>query len=301
MLLSMTGHGEFTHQSGPLTCMVEVRTVNNRHLKLVLRSEEALSVLESDIEKVVRETVKRGSIVISLKGRRQENPDSLSPKQSLFDLPLLKGYLTQAREAAGLDQSGEVLLAACLALPGVALRGSDSGSANLEEEWPVWETALRGALEKLQAMRSREGQAMARELISLQQSIQEEATAIAERAPEVVRNHREKLIYRLETAFAQAGLERKVEPQEILRECAMLAERLDISEEIVRLGSHLDQFVRFIEKDDSPGRKFDFLIQEMLRETNTIGSKASDLEIAHRVVEIKGLLERIRELVQNVE
>lgn len=301
MLLSMTGHGEFTHQAGLLTCVVEVRTVNNRHLKLVLRSEESLSVLESDIEKVVRETVKRGSVVVSLKSRRQDGPDGTSLRQNLLDLPLLKGYLAQAREAAGLSQTGETLLAACLSLPGVALRGTEVGAANLEEEWPVWEAALRGALAKLQTMRAREGQAMARELLSLHQSIQGETRAIVDRAPEVVRLHREKLRSRLETAFSQAGLERKVEPQEILRESAMLAERLDISEEIVRLGSHLDQFVRFIEKDESPGRKFDFLIQEMLRETNTIGSKASDLEIAHRVVEIKGLLERIRELVQNVE
>jgi len=106
---------------------------------------------------------------------------------------------------------------------------------------------------------------------------------------------------RLESAFSQSGLERNVEPHEILRETALLAERLDISEETVRLNSHLDQFKRFVEREESPGRKFDFLIQEMLRETNTIGSKASDLDVAHRVVEIKGLLERIRELVQNVE
>ena len=113
--------------------------------------------------------------------------------------------------------------------------------------------------------------------------------------------HREKLRSRLEVAFAQSGLEKRVEPHEVLREAALLAERLDIGEEIVRLGSHLTQFTRFMKQDESTGRKLDFLLQEMLRETNTIGSKASDLEIAHRVVEIKAYLERIRELVQNVE
>ena len=296
----MTGHGECTRESNSLCCVVEVRAVNNRHLKMVFRSDDTHSVLEPDVERVLRETIKRGSVMVSFKSKRLA-PSSSQGDKPLINSSLLQSYLSQIHAAASLEKSGEILAAACLQLPGVLLTNGNEVATSLEEEWPLWESALRGALEKLQKMRQREGMAMARELLALHANIKTEAKSIAERAPEVVKLHREKLRSRLETAFSQAGLERRVEPHEVLREAAMMAERLDISEEAVRLSSHMDQFARFVEHEESPGRKFDFLIQEMLRETNTIGSKASDLEIAHRVVEIKGLLERIRELVQNVE
>jgi len=300
LLCSMTGHGESTRESDSLGTVVEVRSVNNRHLKLVFRAEEPLANLEAEVEKVLRETVKRGSIVVTFKSKRKK-PVQGSASQTLIDGNLLRNYLCQIREAIGMAGSGEILAAACVQLPGVVLTGNLAGSISLEEEWPQWEATLREALHHFQAMRLREGAAMARELMALHDAIHAEALAISERAPEVVKLHRERLRSRLESAFSQSGVERNVEPHEILRETALLAERLDISEETVRLNSHLDQFKRFVEREESPGRKFDFLIQEMLRETNTIGSKASDLEVAHRVVEIKGLLERIRELVQNVE
>jgi uncharacterized protein (TIGR00255 family) len=296
----MTGHGECMRESDALSTVVEVRSVNNRHLKMVFRADEALACLEGEVEKVLRETVKRGSLTVTFKCKRTKPAQALAT-QSLIDGSLLQNYIRQTREATGMVGSGEILAASCLHLPGVVLAANQSGSVSVDEEWPQWEATLREALAKFQAMRLREGAAMARELMSLHRLIQVEARAVAERAPEVVKLHREKLRTRLEAAFSQSGMERHVEPHEILRETALLAERLDISEEVVRLGSHLDQFARFVEHEESPGRKFDFLIQEMLRETNTIGSKASDLEIAHRVVEIKGLLERIRELVQNVE
>lgn len=296
----MTGHGECTRESDSLGTVVEVRSVNNRHLKMVFRADDSLACLEGEVEKVLRETVKRGSVSVTFKCKRNK-PAQSPATQSLIDGNLLQSYIRQTREATGMVGSGEILAAACLHLPGVVLSANLSGSVSVDEEWPQWEATLREALAKFQSMRLREGASMARELMALHDAIQTETRAISERAPEVVKQHREKLRSRLETAFSQAGLERHIEPHEILRETALLAERLDISEETVRLNSHLNQFARFVEREESPGRKFDFLIQEMLRETNTIGSKASDLEIAHRVVEIKGLLERIRELVQNVE
>ncbi len=298
----MTGHGESTRESDSLSTVVEVRSVNNRHLKMVFRSDEALACLEGEVEKVLRETVKRGSLTVTFKCKRNKS-DLATASQPLIDCNLLQNYIRQIREATGVVGSTEILFvaAACLQLPGVVLATNQPNSIPVDLEWPQWEATLREALAKLQSMRLREGASMARELMALHGAIQTEARAIADRAPEVVRQHREKLRTRLETAFNQAGLDRRLEPQEILRETALLAERLDISEETVRLASHLEQFARFVEREESPGRKFDFLIQEMLRETNTIGSKANDLEIAHRVVEIKVLLERIRELVQNVE
>ncbi len=296
VLCSMTGHGEFSQQCGALLCVAEVRSVNNRHLKVVLRADESLLAMEAEVEKVARDTVRRGTLMISLKSRRQDGSNG-----PVIDAQILRNYIQQIRSAAHLDSSGEILVAACLALPGVAQTGAVSSQEDLEKNWPVWESTIRGALAKMQSMRLREGEAMAQELTSLHDAIRQETKAIADRSPEVVKLHREKLRSRLEVAFAQSGLEKRVEPHEVLREAALLAERLDIGEEIVRLGSHLTQFTRFMKQDESTGRKLDFLLQEMLRETNTIGSKASDLEIAHRVVEIKAYLERIRELVQNVE
>ena len=155
------------------------------------------------------------------------------------------------------------------------------------------------ALDALQAARAKEGRAMAAELIGLGRSITDHLGRIADRGPMVVQAYHKRLTDRIQALVLEQGV--TVEPGDLIREVAILADRCDISEEIVRLRAHLAQYMAIIEEPESSGRKLEFLLQEMGREINTIGSKANDIEISRAVVDVKAILEKIRELVQNVE
>ena len=172
-------------------------------------------------------------------------------------------------------------------------------SSMLEQDWPLIEQALEEALANLEQMRQQEGRAMQRDLRANCQTVLDELDQIAARAPAVGDAYQTRLTERLNKLLADFGT--RIEAADVIREVGMFAERCDISEEIVRLRSHIDQFRSILEASDASGRKLDFLTQEMFRETNTIGAKANDAEIARHVVEIKASIERIREMVQNVE
>jgi uncharacterized protein (TIGR00255 family) len=169
----------------------------------------------------------------------------------------------------------------------------------VEHDWPVIEEALRDALDHLQQMRAREGEAMAADMLANHAVIVAEVDAIQGRAPVVVEAYAQRLRDRLNALLAEHEV--RVEPADIVREVGIFAERSDIAEEIVRLRSHLEQFDQIMRSGDSVGRKLEFITQEMFRETNTIGSKANDADIARHVVEIKAAIERMREMIQNVE
>jgi uncharacterized protein (TIGR00255 family) len=169
----------------------------------------------------------------------------------------------------------------------------------MDEEWPLLERVLEQALDRLQAMRQEEGRAMAQELLQLRDQIAAELGAIRARIPSVAAAYRDRLLERVRALLAE--LDVKIDRSDLIKEVAIFAERSDIAEEVVRLASHLDQFRDVVAEPESAGRKLEFLTQEMFREANTIGSKASDVDISRHVVEIKGALEKIRELVQNVE
>jgi uncharacterized protein (TIGR00255 family) len=174
-----------------------------------------------------------------------------------------------------------------------------ASSFSLEDDWPALEKVLEQALGRLQAMRQEEGRAMAQELLALRDLIARELAHVRVRVPAVAEAYRDRLLDRVRVLLADVNVE--VGPADLIKEVAIFAERSDIAEEVVRLASHLEQFQDVINEPESAGRKLEFLTQEMFRETNTIGSKASDVEISRHVVEIKGALEKIRELVQNVE
>jgi uncharacterized protein (TIGR00255 family) len=191
-----------------------------------------------------------------------------------------------------------VVLAQTLGLPGVA---AEPGIAPvvIDDDWPILQKVLADALTKLQAMRLEEGRAMELEFRSYQRQIAEALNRIRDRAPQVVASYRDRLQERVSSLLSELDL--KIDRSDLIKEVAIFAERSDIAEEITRLASHLDQFLEIMQEPESPGRKLEFLTQEMFRETNTIGSKANDIEISRQVVEIKGTLEKVRELVQNVE
>ncbi len=303
MLLSMTGQGQAMVTQGGNTVQAEVRSVNNRFLKVGVRCGELFNELAPRIERVVQTQVRRGTVNLNLRV-------SAAGLDSAYRLnrDVIAGYQQQLRDI--LDGSGETssveLMAAVLALPGV----TDEGGSNREQVealWPSIETAVLQSLKQLNEMRAIEGQAMLRDLAQNLEIMSLRLQDIEHRAPHVSQVYHQRILDRIQQLMAAAGgLENTgatpgVWSVDLIREVAVYADRCDFSEEVVRLRSHLDQFRRLLDDSDSQGRKMDFLIQEMVRETNTIGSKGNDAEIAGYVVDLKTCIERMREMVQNIE
>jgi uncharacterized protein (TIGR00255 family) len=292
----MTGYGEAHHRSEEINVSLELRALNNRYLKVSLRANEPYHLLEPEFEKVIRRHVRRGTVQVHLRCQRQ-----FAPQDFQVNAAALRSYVGQLRGLVaelGLAGREDVLLAQALALPGVVAEPG-SGTLNLEQDWPVLERVLEQALGRLQTMRQDEGEAMARELLQLRDAIGAELDAIRERSSQVVLSYRDRLLERVRGLLAE--LDVRIDRNDLIKEVSVFAERSDIAEEVVRLASHLSQFHDIVGEPESAGRKLEFLTQEMFREANTIGSKASDVDISRHVVEIKGALEKVRELVQNVE
>ncbi len=290
----MTGFGAATHQSDDVLFTVEVRSVNNRYLKIVSKLPDTCGALEGQVERAVRERIRRGTVSVFA---RINTPPGVAT--TLTDERLMAEYAAQFRELAErLELSGDVTLETLLAVPGV-IRDGRSRLANAEELWPCLERALQGALEQLAEFRLQEGATIESDLRRQCGVIATELEAIRAQAPRVADSYRQKLLDRVGNVLE--GTAAMVSESDVIREVSLFADRCDINEEISRMDAHLEQFEQILDSDSSQGRKLDFLGQEMFRETNTIGSKANDVEIAHRVVEIKLAIDRIRENIQNVE
>jgi len=291
VLLSMTGFGEARRQDDRWTITVELRTVNNRHLKLNAKISDPYNALEPDLERLVRESIRRGTVQAMLRVERPKRAEDYR-----LNRVALASYQEQMREIAGLGAT--VDLAALLGLPGV-VEERRAATENPHEDWPALAEVIAEALGKLQAARLEEGRVMGEELLRLGRSIADRLEGIAARGPDVVAAYQKRITDRVQALIQGQGV--SVEPEHLIRELAIFAERADVAEEVVRLRAHLTQYSEVIAEPESAGRKLEFVVQEMGREVNTIGSKANDVEISRGVVEIKGFLEKIRELIQNVE
>lgn len=302
VLLSMTGQGQAMVSQAGNTVQAEVRSVNNRFLKVSVRCGELFNELAPRIERVVQTQVRRGTLNLNLRV-------SAGSLESAYRLnsEVIAGYQRQLREINGdvMEANSAELLAAILTLPGV----TDEGGGNREQVealWPLMETAVLQAIRQLNEMRAVEGQAMQRDLAQNLEIMTSRLQEIERRAPTVSQTYQQRILDRIQQLVtAVGGPEGAAFGQgwsvDLIREVAVYADRCDFSEEVVRLRSHLDQFRRLLDDSESQGRKMDFLIQEMVRETNTIGSKGNDAEIAVQVVDLKTCIERMREMVQNVE
>jgi len=290
----MTGHGEARlHQDG-VGVTVEIRTVNNRFLKVALRISDGYASLEPLIEAAVRNQLRRGSASVSVRVERESLPDDFRLNPVVLD-----SYYRQLQEVAKRESwAPDIRIESLLALPGVVTE-SASRRADADAAWPVIESALTEALMSLSRMRAEEGAAMGRDLHANCQAIETDLGRIQQRSPLVIEAYRKRLLERLNKLLEEFGLE--LQPADVVREVGLFTDRGDISEEIVRLRTHLQQFETVARTEANSGRKLEFLIQEMLRETNTIGSKSNDADIAHHVVEIKTAIERMREMIQNIE
>lgn len=290
----MTGHGEAQGRENSVAVAVEVRTINSRYFKLSVRSGEGYNSLETPIENVVRQHIRRGTVQVHLRVDREASPDDYK-----LNLAVLASYRRQLETVrAELKLPDAPPLESLLMLPGVVDERA-ARNVNADADWPLIERTLTAALENLAHMRREEGGAMAADLRSNCALVARELAEIEELAPRSIEAYRKRLLDRLNSLLAPFNAQ--VQAADIVREVGIFAERADISEEIVRLRSHLDQFDVYMGQDEGSGRKLEFLTQEMFRETNTIGSKANDSDIARHVIEIKASIERMREMIQNVE
>lgn len=290
----MTGQGQGRRQYGSSEITAEVRAVNNRHLKIQTRLGEGLGGLEPKVETVVRSNLRRGSLQLSVQLTGAENVGAYVLQQAV-----IANYYQQCQSlSVEMGVACDLTVRDLLSLPGVVGEARASSVIDPELEQAVLAT-VDDALQNLNRMREAEGDSMASELGRQLEKLQSIAEAVQTRAPVVVEEYRTKLSSRLSKALAEVGA--KLQEADVVREVLVMADKADIREEVVRLQSHFEQFQGLLTATESQGRKLDFLIQEMFRETNTIGSKAGDAEIAQRVVDMKTVLEQMRELVQNVE
>ena len=296
---SMTGQGH-SSASGELgRVQVEIRTVNSKGFKCVPRLGESLLPFESKIESLVRTRVHRGTVHFSMTFRHASAEEIPAINDLAIDAYL--DTLRKLRERNS-DLLTQVDFASLLSLPGV-LNASKVDRTDNVELWSYLETVIYEAIDNLDAMRDVEGDRMAQSLLSDCEQIANYLTKIEKTSPRSVEVYRQRLQNKVERTLTEHGLQ--VSNVDLLREVQLYADRVDIHEEVVRLSSHLKMFSSVISGDDESsqptGRKLDFILQEMFRETNPIGSKASDAEISSYVVEIKCAIERMRELVQNLE
>jgi uncharacterized protein (TIGR00255 family) len=293
MIVSMTGFGDASAERSGTHYAVEIRSLNNRFFKSVIKLPDNISGLEPEVETLLREGLGRGSITYILKMRS----DSAEAAYHI-NTHALSAYLEQLQQIRGLGSTVSIDLASLVQLPGVCQEPRDE-TDEIERHGGVVRELTSIAITKLAAMRAREGQSLMADLLKHSKHIASYLAQIEKRAPTVIDDYHRKLTQRVNLLLSKAELQ--VNQADLLREIAVFAERADISEEIQRLTSHLEAFEHACKTGEHAGRKLDFITQEMLREANTIASKANDAEIARHIVEIKGAIDRLKEQVQNVE
>lgn len=294
MINSMTGYGESQGESDGISYAVTIKTVNNRYFKTAIKLPELAAFLEEDIEKLLRKNISRGTINFVLRLKE-------APADVLFDideaaLQVVAEKLNRVGSTAGIE--GTIELGNLLNLPGV-IRPATPDEEQIEQIRSVVLRISQEALDKLKHMRAVEGGFLDADLKKHCEAIESDLEKINARSPVVMQRYTEKLKKRVNELLANAEL--KLDEESLVREVAIFADRSDISEEVARLDSHLKQFEQCCQGNDQAGRRLDFISQEMLREANTIASKASDTEITRFVVDIKCQIDRIKEQVQNVE
>ena len=292
MIQSMTGYGRAQETAGGRDITVEIRAVNHRYFEFSSRVPRAYGYLEEKLKGFAQSAVGRGKVEISVQIQTVDSPDS----GVVLNKALAREYVEALRELGA-----ELGLADDLGLSAVA-RFSDIFTVRRlpDDEDRVWADVAevaRKAMERFLQMRRTEGEKLREDILSRLSAIEAGVSAVEEQSPRTVALYRQKLTQKLQELLATAA----VDQQRILTEAAIVADRLAVDEETVRLRSHIAQMRSILDAPGPVGRKLDFLVQEMNREANTIGSKGQDVEVARIVVELKSQIEKIREQIQNIE
>lgn len=292
MIKSMTGFGRGEYEDNGLQATVEIRSVNHRFREITVRMPRIYLQLEEKIKKMVEEKVVRGHLDIFVKIE-----DNREKKRNIkLDKELVLAYYNCLREMAKmLDIEHQLDLVRFSQFPDLLI--VEENEESLDEVWKVVQASLGDCLEQLLEMRTREGVKLQEDFMCRRDSIYHYLEDIKEREPQLG----EELRSRLQEKLQQLLEEHEIDEARLANEVVLFAERTSITEEIVRLASHLDQLKKILQTGEPVGRRLEFLIQEMNREINTIGSKASDLVISPLVVEIKSEIEKMREQAQNIE
>lgn len=292
MVRSMTGFGRAEMSVGTRDIIVEIKSVNHRYFEFSCRTSRGYSFLEDKLKKYVGSRVSRGKVdmFVSI----TENDDTAVEVE--LNKPLASGYIKAMRTLVDEYEVKDDISVSTLS------RFSDifqisRPPADEEAVWNDVNTAVDEALSHFVAMREAEGEKLKADILSRAQTIIDIVGEIEERSPITVQEYRDRLYAKLSEVLQSAN----IDDQRILTEAAIFADKVAVDEETVRLRSHFDQMKSFLDSDQPVGRKLDFIVQEMNREANTIGSKVNDSKLAHKVVEIKGEIEKIREQVQNIE
>ena len=292
MIYSMTGYGRAGQLIDGRDISVEIRSVNHRFFEFSARLPRSMGYLEKTLKELVHSRVARGKVDLSLSVLSLEEPGA----QVLLNRPLAEGYLSALRELGQqMDVEDDISLSSLARFGDIfVLRKSEVDEDALSHA--VKEVATQ-ALEQYLAMRRTEGEKLRQDIVSRLESILAFVGQVEERSPQIAEQYRERLYQKL----CEVLENQQIDAQRILTEAAVFAEKTAVDEETVRLRSHISQLKETLSDDGQVGRKLDFLVQEMNREANTIGSKAHDIEISKVVVEIKSEIEKIREQIQNIE
>ena len=292
MVNSMTGFGWGEQLGLGYHFSIEIKSVNHRYQEIMVKIPRNFNLLEERIRKIIQEKTQRGRIEVYVNVKETEEKERFVK----VDKELALSYDKSLKELANfLDTTYTTDVYSLVSLPEIL--SVEEQETDIEAVWPYIETAVQEALTQLIAMRKNEGEKLAQDLLQRLDELRDLTEQIKQRSPLVVSEYQEKLRQRLAVMLTDTSLDEN----RLLMEVALFADRASITEELVRLESHIEQFVEALQQQQPIGRKLDFLVQEMNRETNTIGSKANDLVISHLVVEGKSQLEKIREQVQNIE
>lgn len=288
----MTAYGSAESLKDNLEFIVEIRSGNYRYREIVLRLPQSLQPFEEKVRSVVSSTVKRGRIEIYI--QIKDNGDK-SLKLEL-NRPLVKAYINvfnELNEELGCKQS--IDLSFFSQLKDVIITKQDS--IDLETVWPNLEAVINKALISMESMRINEGRALEKDFLKRLDRIKGYIDEIRSRTKVIIESYRDKLRQKINKLIKPI----EMNEDRLMQEVALIADRSDITEELIRVESHLEQFRNFMNQDDVIGRRLDFLLQEINREVNTMGSKAADSLVSQLAVEIKAELEKLREQIQNVE
>ncbi|MEH7544748.1 MULTISPECIES: YicC/YloC family endoribonuclease [Bacillaceae] len=291
MVISMTGFGRGKTESGAFSVNVEIKTVNHRFSEMNIRMPRQLLKIEDKLKKILSQHIRRGrvEVYVSVDG------EGIVSRKIQADWKLIEEYfvfINEAKSKYGIE--GDITLQDLLNRTELLhIEESEAGNEEIEK---LVLTATEEAVLLLKQMRIAEGDELKKDLLAITAQIETNVTELQKFAPLVVQAFKERLTKRM-----QEFVNGQLDETRILTEIAVFADKADINEEITRLRSHIQQFLQTLNEYEPIGRKLDFLVQEMNREANTIGSKANDSNIAKKVVEIKSLLEKLKEQVQNIE
>lgn len=293
MISSMTGYGRGQFTSDGMDVTVEIKSVNHRYYEFSARTPRNYLFLEEKLKTFFAQSVSRGKVecFVQITCLDDENVNVTA------NIPLAKSYLAALKDISeNLGVSADVSANALARYNDVL----EIKKAEVDEEkvWSVVKTAAQDALNGILAMRRAEGEKLKNDVLSRLDFIAEKVAMIEKRSPETVKEYSKKLLTRMNEVLGDMA---HIDEQRILTEAAIYADKVAVAEETVRLSSHMSQLKEFLVSDEAIGRKMDFLVQEMNREANTIGSKAQDVDIARAVLDIKAEIEKIREQIQNIE